>query len=360
MKSESLFCSIDKQAFSPSEKLSHCPSGHYLDLEFTPTLNPDFIARQPFDLWRYRQALPIPEHIKPISLGEPVSPIVSIDFSGVPLQVKQEQLFSSGSYKDRGSCVLMSKAKSLGITEVIQDSSGNAGASIAAYAARAGIKCRIFLPEQTSEAKLKQITAYGAEIIKIKGDRTATANAALQEASGTYYASHVFNPYFLHGTKTFAYEICEQMSWKVPDSLVLPAGNGTLLLGAYIGFQELMQVGITDRMPKLIAVQAENCAPLFHIWKKKTTSPVFSQTIAEGIAIPYPLRLSQMLHAIEYTNGEVITVTEDEISDTWKKCAQMGFYIEPTSAATIAGALAFRRNNSSEVYTLFSGSGLKK
>ncbi|MCP4155342.1 MAG: pyridoxal-phosphate dependent enzyme, partial [bacterium] len=206
-------------------------------------------------MWRYKEAIPVSNESTVVSFEEGFTPLLEMDIENRTVLVKQEQLFASGSYKDRGASVLISKIKEMGIGEVVEDSSGNAGASVAAYCAAAGIQCTIFAPEETSPGKLAQIEAYGAVLNKIPGSREETANAVLKAAETTYYASHSWNPYFFHGTKTFAFEVCEQLGWKAPGTVILPVGNGTLLLGAYIGFNELVNAGIIGKMPVIIGVQ---------------------------------------------------------------------------------------------------------
>ena len=202
-----------------------------------------------------------------VSFDEGFTPLIEVNIAGKTVQVKQEHLFTTGSFKDRGASVLISQVKALGIREVAADSSGNAGSALAAYCAASGISCHIFVPADTSPGKLAQIQLYGATLNKIPGTREDTANAVLKAADTIYYASHYWNPFFFHGTKTFAYEICEQLGWKSPDTVILAAGNGSLLLGAYIGFNELRNAGIIDKIPRLIGVQAENCAPVVKAFK---------------------------------------------------------------------------------------------
>ena len=180
-----------------------------MDIVFQPTFNLPKILKRPTNLWRYREALPIDKKAEIISFNEGFTPIIPVLIQkNLEVLVKLEQLFSTGSYKDRGATVLMTKINSLGINHIVQDSSGNAGASIAAYAAKASIKCDIYLPEETSNQKILQMKAYGATIMKIKGNRQETANIAFEAAKSSYYASHSFNPYFFEGTKTFAFEVC--------------------------------------------------------------------------------------------------------------------------------------------------------
>lgn len=333
-----------------------------LDVFFEISFDPKKIIAQNFTLWRYRSALPLPKEAQCVSLGEPITPILPVIFNtGLKAIIKQDQLFATGSYKDRGSAILISLLKSLGAQKVVQDSSGNAGASIAAYAARAKLGCTIYLPKDTSEAKVMQMRAAGAQICKIEGNRQETAEATFNAAQGQVYASHCYHPAFFHGTKTFAYEMAEQYNWKLPDAVILPAGNGTLLIGCYIGFTELYALGITSKIPKLIAVQAEACNPLYSVFHGEPPIQNYGNTMAEGIAIPNPIRASQMLEAVKKTNGTFISVSEIEIEQAWKEVAAKGFYIEPTSAATIAGLLKYGKSveNTGELASLFSGNGLK-
>ncbi len=335
------------------------------EIIFEPAFDLAKISSRPSNLWRYREAIPIEKSAELITFNEGFTPLISIGLdANLTILVKQEQLFSTGSYKDRGATVLLSHMKQLGISHLVQDSSGNAGAAIAAYAAKAKIKCDIFLPEETSAAKLIQMAAYGANIIKITGTRQDAAIAAFEAAKNSYYASHSFNPFFIQGTKTIAYEICEQLHWKSPDSVVLPAGNGTLVLGCFLGFNELAQAGIISKIPKIIAVQAKNCNPLAQAFHKglKVAQEIESQpTLAEGIAITHPIKGRQIIEAVVKTKGTFISVSEAEISSAWLQMAQNGFFIEPTSAAAIAGVSAYAKGLEREekIVTLFSGHGLK-
>ena len=336
-------------------------SGALLDLDFQPTLDAAAFAGRPPTMWRYREAIPIENDAHIISFDEGFTPLTPHTLAGRTFLLKQDHLFPTGSYKDRGATVLISHAKELGVDSVVEDSSGNAGAAIAAYCARAGIRCDIYVPASTSPAKLEQIASYGAELHPISGSREDTADAALNAAEGRFYASHVWNPYFFHGTKTFAYEIWEQLGSRAPDEVIIPTGNGTLLIGAHIGFSELLAAGLTERMPRLIAVQARNCAPLVEMWERDlselpntTTNP----TQAEGIAIAAPARANQIVDIVRDSKGEIISVSEQEISAAHKEMAQSGWFIEPTSASAIAAALK-RRTDTRTVVIPLTGHGLK-
>jgi threonine synthase len=247
---------------------------------------------------------------------------------------------------------------------VVEDSSGNAGSAIAAYSAKAGIECEIYVPQDTSSEKTVQIQAYGAALRKVQGSRERTAEVAMEAASKIPYASHCWNPFFLHGTKTFAFEVWEQTGWKAPDVLVLPIGHGTLFLGAYIGFKELKQAGMIKKIPRLLGVQSASCAPLYRAFQKGWTEPrpiEKRETVAEGIAIAEPVRGRQILEVIRRTDGEILTVTEKEIGMALKEMGRRGHFIEPTSAATIAGLKKYLKKKSGRetVVSTLTGTGLK-
>jgi len=315
-------------------------------------------------MWRYREALPIEDEASIVSFDEGFTPLVEQEINGRAVLVKQDHLFQTGSYKDRGASVLISKAKELGIREVVEDSSGNAGCAIAAYCAAAGIRCHIYVPDSTSPAKLAQIKSYGAVLHRIPGSRTDTARAVMAAAEECFYASHSWHPFFFQGTKTFAYEVCEQLGWHAPAAIVLPVGNGTLLLGAYLGFEELCRAQVIDRMPKFVAVQAVNCAPLakaFSAGMAEAAPVEDKKTLGEGIAIAKPARATQILSAVRVSGGRFVTVTEDEIIAAFKQMCARGYYIEPTSAATIAGVAQYIDASQDEgaIVSVFTGHGLK-
>jgi len=310
---------------------------------------------------RYRNMLPLQQNIEPVSFNECFTPLEQIKINNKPFFLKHDYLLPSGSYKDRGASVLISVAKSKNIKQIIEDSSGNAGASMAAYAAKAGINCRILVPQATSEVKTAQISAYQAELIKVQGDRDNTTQEALKQAENTYYASHIFNPLFCQGIKTLAYEICEQLNWKSPENIITPAANGTLVIGLYLGFNELYQSQIIPFIPRIIAIQASNCAPLSYFLKYQNLEGFTkNETIAEGIAIGNPARLRQITEIINKTKGIIITVEETEIISEWKKAMKNGILIEPTSAVVFAAMNSKLTNDlSGNTVIMLTGSGLK-
>jgi threonine synthase len=361
-----LVCTECKAVYSTDDTRRQCECGGLLDLQFKPAFPMGKIKQRKPSMWRYREAIPIKNDSHIVSFDEGFTPLLNVMVGGKNILIKQEQLFPTGSYKDRGASVLVSHVKSLGIGKVVEDSSGNAGSAIAAYCASAGITCDIFVPAHTSPGKLNQITLYGANLKKIPGTREDTAAAVLKAAEADFYASHSWNPFFFHGTKTFAFEVCEQLQWKPPDTVILPVGNGTLLLGAYIGFNELREAGVIKTVPRIIAVQAANCAPLYRAFKEnlpEIRAIKSEKTKAEGIAIAAPVRGKQILEAVRNTGGDYIAVTETEIILALKDMGGKGFYIEPTSAAAIAGITKYlQQSGNSEnelIVSAFTGHGLK-
>ena len=359
-----LTCAKCSRKFPPEEKAWKCSCGGLLDIEFQPAFPIEKIKRRKPTLWRYREAIPIAKDESILSFDEGFTPLVPLTFENKKVWVKQDHLFPTGSYKDRGASILMSKVKELGISRVVEDSSGNAGCAIAAYGARGGIRSEIYVPQNTSPGKLAQIESYGAVLKKIPGSREDTARAVWEAAQKDYYASHSWNVYFFHGTKTFAFEVWEQLEWKAPDTLILPAGNGTLLLGAFIGFSELSEAGRIREIPKIVGVQSAHCAPLAKAFREglKDLPKVRPQdTLAEGIAIAEPVRGRQALEAVKKSGGSFLSVDDGEVKKALRFASRKGFYLEPTAAATLAGVFQYLRNSDPEelIVSVFTGHGLK-
>ena len=345
-----LLCSTCQREYDPASLAWRCVCGGLLDLAPSEAQFPlSAIQSRPATLWRYREALPFaPEESawQSVTMGEGMTPLVPLRPQEPQVLLKVDYQMPTLSFKDRGAAVLIAKAKALGVSRVIADSSGNAGTAIAAYAARAGIVCDVYVPASASAKKLKQIAAHGAAVHAIPGSREDTAAAAIAavEQEGIFYASHVYNPFFFEGTKTYAFELWEQLGGSVPSVLVLPVGNGTLVLGAYYGFQDLLRAGLIQQLPRILAVQAEGCAPLARAFQqgKEVAAPVVNAgTEAEGIAIAAPARSRQILAAVRETRGIIITVSDEAITSARATLAQRGFYVEPTAAAPYAGFLAY-------------------
>ncbi len=322
-------------------------------------------------VWRYRPLLP---PVEPVSLGEGGTPLIPSrrlgPELGMRLHFKFEGANPTGSFKDRGASVLVSVLAALEARRVADDSSGNAGAALAAYAARAGLPAILFVPAHASGKKLAQIRAYGAKLVPVPGPRpqaTAAAKRACREAPDLVYASHNESPYFEAGLRTLAYELVEDLHGDPPDHVLVPLGGGGLFLGLVQGFRELVRMGALPRLPRVHGVQAQACAPIARAWQRGHEAPAPVQpekTIAEGVCIPLPPRGREILTGLKEVDGVALAVGEEEIQTAWRELpAREGVYIEPTSAVAVAG---LRRLSAHEVIkpgervvVVLTGTGLK-
>lgn len=359
---EAYRCISCGERYSASTHLWRCRCRGLFELAERLPFDPHAIHHHRQSLWRYQAMMALVDE-PPVSLGEGLTPLIPLAIEDVEFLCKLEFLAPTGSFKDRGTTVLVSALRSWGIGEVVEDSSGNAGASLAAYCAYAGIRCRLYVPKHASAAKLAQITAYGAELIPVEGPRENAAQAAQAASKASYYASHAYHPLILEGMKTFAYELWEELGRQCPDAILFPTGQGTLLLGAYRGFVDLQRAALIDEIPRLIAVQASNCAPLYAAFEQGMADvpPDLqgSDTVAEGIRIVRPTRAAAILQAIRQTRGEVLTVSDEAILQAQKLLARRGLYVEPTSAVAVAGLLQWTRRREGTIVVPLTGSGLK-
>ncbi|MBN1878608.1 pyridoxal-phosphate dependent enzyme [bacterium] len=320
------------------------------------------VEEDKFGVWRYRQTIPVPGSAGIVSLGEPSTALTAESVANRPVWFKHEYQQPSGSFKDRGATVLITMARHLGVDRIVADSSGNAGAAVAAYSARAGIACRIFVPASTSEGKLRQIMAYGADLERVPGTREETAAAAVKEAETAFYASHYRHPLLLHGVKTMAFELWEQMGHTVPGTVVVPVGNGSLILGLYTGFKELIARGIMDVLPRLIGVQSRNCSPVVDLFHHQPVKDACKPTLAEGIAVTRPFLGEMIVAAVRETGGGMITVTEELMEEAFRQAWHSGLCIEKTAAVGPAGVRAViesRVDVPDPILTVLTGHGLK-
>ena len=272
----------------------------------------------------------------------------------------------TGSFKDRGASVMVSMLRAQGVSRILEDSSGNGGAAIAAYAAAAGMSSKILVPAYTPPAKIVQMRAYGAEIELIPGTRQDTSDAAVRQAADIFYACHNWQPFFLQGTKTLAYELWEDLGFRAPDNIVIPTGAGSNVLGCDIGFGELLRRGEITKLPRLFAAQPANCAPLalgFAAGAEDCPEIEPKPTIAEGTAIARPVRGREVLAALRRSNGGAVAVTEAEIETAARRLALTGLYTEPTSAVAAAGLSRLVADSvigvEQTTVVVLTGSGLK-
>jgi threonine synthase len=296
----------------------------------------------------------------PVSLGEGATAVALATIGGRVVRAKLEFLSPTLSFKDRGAASLVGLARAVAARRLVADSSGNAGTALAAYAARAGLPMEVFVPASTSASKLAQMAAHGAEVVAVEGDRTAAATAAIArvEQGDAFYASHVYNPWFWEGTKRFVCELSSDGPG-LPDVLVVPVGNGTLVLGAHRALREL---GALDRC-RIVAVQSSACAPIAAAFAAGLdhVPPVTDRgTVAEGIAIAAPARGADVLAAVRATSGRVVTVTDEETAAVADELARQGLFVEPTAAAGAAGVLRLTDSEAAAgVVVPLCGAGLK-
>lgn len=339
--------------------------GGPLELAGLPPFDPSRIEHDVGTLWRYRAMIPVsPPGDRILSLGEGFSPLLSTTVADDTFLVKLEFLAPTASYKDRGTVVLANHLLALGVSEVVEDSSGNAGASLAAYAAAAGIKARIFVPAHAAPGKKQQISVFGAELLSVEGPRQATTDACLQAAESAYYASHSWSPYFLLGQTTFGWEVWEQLGQRAPAAIVFPVGQGALLLGAYRAFRALRAAGLVERMPRLYAAQTPACDPVVRAWERGDERPeavTTGRTLAEGIMVRAPVRGREIMRAIRESGGGAVRVGEESIRAASRALARRGLFVEPTSAVPVAALPQLRAHlgPEAEIVVPLTGSGLK-
>jgi threonine synthase len=313
-------------------------------------------------MWRYRYAFGLPEDAPLVTLGEGCTPLVWKNAFGRNVAFKLEFLNPTGSFKDRGTALVVSFLRSRSVDRAVEDSSGNAGASFAAYAISSGIQACVYIPAYASGPKRTQIEAYNAQVVAIPGSRSKATEAVLQAVEkGEIYASHAFLPFTLPGFATVAYELYQEMG-KAPGSLVMPAGQGGLLLGVGRGFNALQSEGLIERTPRLVGVQALACAPLwaeFQYGSKDFGQVIEGETLAEGVRIKNPLRSEAIIRMLSKSGGLITTVEEAQILPGRDALARLGFYVEPTSAIVWNALEKLIEDLPDPVVVILTGSGLK-
>ncbi len=341
-----------------------CECGGLFELDYTPPAwNPALIDQKEWSLFRYRRFLALDGNAwRDVTMGEGHTPIIRLDDD---VMLKMDYLMPTLSFKDRGAATLVSHMKAIGVKSCVQDSSGNAGNAVAAYAARAGISCEIFVPEGTSPSKIRMIESHGARVNVVPGTRDHCADVcrAKVKSEGAYYANHVYNPFFYEGMKAYIYETLEQLG-RIPANIVVPVGNGTLFIGVVKALEHLLASGVIEKFPQIIALQSENCDPLYqaaqeHMPHAAHVTP--APTMAEGIAIGVPMRGDELLDMAYRHNIVFVRAPEDKILQARAKIAARGVYCEHTTAANYAAYLAYCEEHGSTPDTLITmcGAGIK-
>lgn len=324
--------------------------------------SPDLLENNLPGIWRFRKSFCLPANAPVVTLGEGNTPLVWSEVLGKNVGFKLESLNPTGSFKDRGTAVLVSWLLAAKIKNIVEDSSGNAGGSFAAYASKVGISAKVFVPAYASGPKRTQIESYGAEVISVPGPRSNAADAVLKEVEkGGVYASHAFLPQGTAGIATIAYELYQQIG-QVPGTILIPVGHGSLLMGIALGFEALLRSGEITHLPRLVGIQAASCAPLWKAFSVGAAAPIAvepRQTKAEGVAISDPFHGREVLAAVNRSKGIFLKVEEEEIISGQKKLAQQGIYVEPTSALVWNGLEQIGAKMPEPIIGIMTGHGLK-
>ncbi|MDO4936917.1 MAG: threonine synthase [Sutterellaceae bacterium] len=341
-----------------------CACGGLFELDYTPPKwDTAKIDRTQWNQFRYREFMALDgDAWKSVTLGEGMTPIVELEPG---MFVKVDYAMPTLSFKDRGAAGLVAHMKAIGVEKCVQDSSGNAGNSVAAYCARAGIACEIYVPEGTSPKKIAMIQSHGAQVHVIEGSRDHCADVCRERVAkeGVYYANHVVNPFFYEGMKAYIYETLEQLG-RIPQHIVVPVGNGTLFIGVVKALEHLLASGAIDKFPQIVALQSELCNPLETAVRQGSDVPVevdVKPTIAEGIAIGKPLRGRELLAMVKKHNIALVIAPEDKILEARQRVARQGLYIEHTTAANFAAWDAYRQEHpeATDVLITLCGAGIK-
>lgn len=358
-----IICTNCRRPF-PQQGIPHCCPvcfGLY-DYAALPTFDPGQVEAAQPGIWRYRHTFGLAADAQPVSLGEGNTPLVWREAFGRRMAFKLEFLNPTGAYKDRGSAVLASFLRQRGVEQAVEDSSGNAGASFAAYAAAAGIRAQVFVPDAASGPKRTQIERYGAQVVRILGPRSNAAQAAERRVEqGAVYASHAYLPQVLAGYATLAFELYEQIG-AAPGAVVMPAGQGNLLLATARGFAALKAAGLIKRLPVMVGVQALACAPLWALFRYGAAGlgmVMEGETLAEGVRVRFPVRGDAVMHMLAEQQGLLLAVDEPDILPGRDQLARLGFYVEPTSAIVWNALQQAAAELPDPVAVVLTGSGLK-
>ena len=325
------------------------------------------------DHWRYLDVLPVrdPALIQPLAVGwTPIynSTQLASDLDLKSVYIKDDGRNPTASFKDRASSVAIVKALEKDARVVTAASTGNAASSWSAFTAVAGLETYIFVPETAPKAKLAQLLLFGARVFQVRGTYDDAFDLCCQAAEkwGWYNRSTAINPYLGEGKKTGALEICEQLNWQVPDYVFVAVGDGCILQGTWKGFKDFYQLGLTDKLPKLIGVQAEGAAPLYQAWKSgaETCEPIATRTVADSISVGVPRDQIKALRAVRESGGQFVSVSDDEILQAMSTLARrVGVFAEPAGATALAGlhklAEAGSCHENETAVVMVTGNGLK-
>ena len=354
--------------------------GDLLEIKYEPEALAQAVSKSdwrkaPLSVWRYRDFMPINDQAKIVSLNEGGTGLhlcqrLAKQLGIRQLYVKNEGENPTGSFKDRGMTVGVTKAVELGVKSVICASTGNTSASLAAYAAKAGLQCAVLIPSgKIAYGKLSQAIIYGAKVIQVRGnfDESLDIVLKLSEKHRTIYLLNSINPFRIEGQKSLGFEICDQLNQKAPDRIVVPVGNAGNISAIWKGFSEFHALGVVKELPKMTGIQAAGSAPIANAIKSgsDTIVPVASpETVATAIRIGAPVSWKKAMTAIKESDGTAETVTDEEILSAQKMLARVeGLFVEPASASSIAGLIKLVDNGTIDkderIVCVTTGHGLK-
>jgi len=348
-----LECSLCGQTYEAHKLLRLCPDcarpllARY-DLKAASALDRDALITSEPTMWRYRALLPVQDEKQAVNLGEGFTPLFHATRLGEELglsylYIKDESLNPTGSFKARGLAMAISRARELGVQEVVIPSAGNAAGAMAAYAAKAGLPAHVFMPIDVPMPFRLECQALGAEVTLVDGLITDCGREARKgaEAFGWFDVSTLKEPYRLEGKKTMGYELAEQFEWKLPDVIIYPTGGGTGLIGMWKAFDEMAELGwIDDHRPRMVSVQAEGCAPIpraFDAGEEFATPWEGAQTVAAGLRVPSAVGDFLILRALRESNGSAVTVSDEALVDAQMRIGRLeGIFPCPEGGATLA------------------------
>lgn len=377
-----LQCIICGQYYSSDAGIltcTKCGREGILDVKYDYTSAARFISREvlasnkELSHWRYLDLMPLEpgDPLSPLRVGW--SPLYASPRLAQVLDIKSANIKDDGqnptnSLKDRASSVGVSLAKKTGATSITCASTGNAASSLAGNAAAIGLKAYIFVPERIPEGKLAQLLVFGAEVFVVQGSYEDAFELSMKAAAdfGWYNRNSGINPYLVEGKKTVAFEICEQLNWRVPEWVAMSVGDGCSIAALWKGFKEFRQLGLIETLPRLLGVQAAGAAPIFQAWQtgKEELAAVIPQTLADSIAVGTPRSWRKALRAVIESDGVFITVSDEDILAGMRLLGkECGIFAEPAAAAAVAGVMAGRREGiltpASEIVIVITGNGLK-
>ena len=376
-----LECGLCGEKLNPNEPWNLCPKcnkpllARYALNAARNAVNPKMISSRKPNMWRYKELMPVKDHSNILTLGEGFTPLHharrlgnEVDFEH--LYIKDEGLNPTGSFKARGLCAAISKAKELGIRSVSIPTAGNAGGAMSAYAALAGMEAFVFMPKDVPKPFINECKALGAKVTLIDGLITDCGKAAAEELKryNRFDVSTLKEPYRIEGKKTMGYELAEQMNWTLPDVIIYPTGGGTGLVGMWKAFDEMERLGwIDSHRPRMVTVQSTGCAPMVKAFEEgKEFADMWegARTVADGLRVPAAVGDFLILRALRESNGNAVAVPDKEIMEAANLMGRtQGIFPAPEGGAVLAGFLHLHRSgwikNSDKVILFNTGSGHK-